>query len=120
MDSGIVVGGSMRDRRGSSSQISLHSAGNFSSKNYEWLRVVASRLIAFHVCHLYSASACSIPEFVKNIVALMCASPLLKPYMEKICSDEKLYALATGESESLEACFKVVFFQRKTLQGEKM
>ncbi|KAI1704211.1 ankyrin repeats (3 copies) domain-containing protein [Ditylenchus destructor] len=83
VDSGIVVGSTTsRNHRGS--QMSLTSG-----------------IVAFHVCHLYSAATCSIPEFVRNIVALMCASPLLKPYMEKVCSDDRLYELATCESASL-------------------
>uniref|UniRef100_A0A915DEL2 Uncharacterized protein n=1 Tax=Ditylenchus dipsaci TaxID=166011 RepID=A0A915DEL2_9BILA len=95
VDSGIVVGST-------GSQTSLNSSTNFSSRNYEWLRMVACRVIAFHTCHLYCASTCSIPEFIRNICSYMCASPILRPYTERICSDDRLYLLSTNEAASLE------------------
>uniref|UniRef100_A0A915DGC7 Uncharacterized protein n=1 Tax=Ditylenchus dipsaci TaxID=166011 RepID=A0A915DGC7_9BILA len=95
VDSGIVVGST-------GSQTSLNSSTNFSSRNYEWLRMVACRVISFHTCHLYCASTCSIPEFVRNLCSYMCASPLLRPYTERIGSDDRLYQLATSEAASLE------------------
>lgn len=75
----------------------------FSSRNYEWLRLVASHVIAFHNCHLYSAMSCSIPEFVRNLVAYMLMSPLLRNtgYALRIYKNAKTWEMATSESSSL-------------------
>lgn len=75
----------------------------FSSRNYEWLRLLASRVVAFHNCHLYCAASCSIPEFVRNIVAYLLTSPLLRHtrYAANICGDTRKWELATLETASL-------------------
>uniref|UniRef100_A0A7E4VTV5 ANK_REP_REGION domain-containing protein n=1 Tax=Panagrellus redivivus TaxID=6233 RepID=A0A7E4VTV5_PANRE len=89
VDSGIVVG----------SQMSLNST--LSSRNYEWLRVVANRIVAYHNCRLSSAATCTIPEFVRNIAAHMCISPLMSSYADIIKENTDLYTLMTEEQASV-------------------
>lgn len=91
VDSGIVI----------ESQSSLNST--LSSKNYEWLRAVGVRIVAYHNCRLYHASTCVIPEFVLNIAAHMYNSPLLQSYADLIRENKELIELLTSES----FCFSI-------------
>ncbi|CAI4230507.1 unnamed protein product [Auanema sp. JU1783] len=50
------------------------------SRNYEWMRAVAGRVVAYHTCSIQDASSCAIPEFVCNLGAMLAASPVLKSY----------------------------------------
>ncbi|VDM59616.1 unnamed protein product [Angiostrongylus costaricensis] len=54
----------------------------WNSRNYEWMRAVAARLVAFHICNIQSSSSCSIPELVCNIGAWLSRSPILKSYTD--------------------------------------
>ncbi|KAJ1357509.1 hypothetical protein KIN20_015676 [Parelaphostrongylus tenuis] len=54
----------------------------WNSKNYEWMRAVAARLVAFHICNIQSSSSCSIPELVCNLGAWLSQSPILKSYTD--------------------------------------
>lgn len=73
-----------------------------SSRNYEWLRAVASRVCAYHNCYLHCATSCSIPEFIRNLGSHMCRSVLLHPYADAIAADESLSELLTSEATSLQ------------------
>ncbi|WKY01863.1 hypothetical protein Q1695_015685 [Nippostrongylus brasiliensis] len=61
----------------------------WNSANYEWMRAVATRLVAFHICDIQSSSSCSIPEFVCNLGAWMSRSPILKSYANILNKSEE-------------------------------
>ncbi|KJH41889.1 ankyrin repeat protein [Dictyocaulus viviparus] len=68
----------------------------WNSRNYEWMRAIASRLVAFHICNIQSSSSCLIPEFVCNLAAWLSRSPILKSYTEilnKVCFTENITLL---------------------------
>ncbi|XGW15012.1 hypothetical protein V3C99_000915 [Haemonchus contortus] len=65
----------------------------WNSANYEWMRAVAARLVAFHICDIQSSSSCSIPEFVCNLGAWLSRSPVLKSYADILNKNEDLESL---------------------------
>ncbi|EYC21875.1 hypothetical protein Y032_0018g3578 [Ancylostoma ceylanicum] len=73
----------------------------YNSRNYEWMRAVATRLVAFHICNIQSSSSCSIPEFVCNLGAWLSRSPILKSYAEILTKNEEKESLL-----KLEECIK--------------
>lgn len=91
VDSGIVV----------ESQSSLNST--LSSRNYEWLKAVGVKIVAYHNCRLYHAATCVIPEFVLNIASHMYNSPLLQSYADLIRENKDLLDVLTSES----LCFNI-------------
>ncbi|CAD5222211.1 unnamed protein product [Bursaphelenchus xylophilus] len=89
VDSGIVVG-----NQGSNDS-------TVSSKNYEWLRKVANKVVAYHECHLYSSNTCGIPEFIQNLASYLRANPAMKDYNDLIEENDDLLQLLEGENEAL-------------------
>lgn len=102
-------------------------ATTWNSANYEWMRAVATRLVAFHICDIQSvsgsspiafdsescsmlpfqSSSCSIPEFVCNIGAWLCRSPILKSYadiLNKVGFLTEFQFMAHHVSERYEPC----------------
>ncbi|VDN25776.1 unnamed protein product [Cylicostephanus goldi] len=73
----------------------------YNSRNYEWMRAVAARLVAFHICNIQSSSSCSIPEFVCNIGAWLSRSPILKSYADILNKNEEKESLL-----KLDECIK--------------
>ncbi|KAK6053721.1 hypothetical protein COOONC_08775 [Cooperia oncophora] len=65
----------------------------WNSANYEWMRAVAARLVAFHICDIQSSSSCSIPEFVCNLGAWLSRSPILKSYADILNKSEETESL---------------------------
>ncbi|KAE9417289.1 hypothetical protein Angca_007587, partial [Angiostrongylus cantonensis] len=73
----------------------------WNSKNYEWMRAVAARLVAFHICNIQSSSSCSIPELVCNLGAWLSRSPILKSYTDILKKNKEKVELL-----NLEECIK--------------
>ncbi|CAJ0942929.1 unnamed protein product, partial [Mesorhabditis belari] len=76
--------------------------------HYEWLKAVAARLVAYHVCSIQSASSCSIPEFVCNLGATLARSPVLRSYADILSKNTNLQELLKLD-ECLRVSPKVVF-----------
>ncbi|KAK6745101.1 hypothetical protein RB195_011669 [Necator americanus] len=73
----------------------------YNSRNYEWMRAIATRLVAFHICNIQSSSSCSIPEFVCNLGAWLSRSPILKSYADILNKNEEKESLL-----KIEECVK--------------
>ncbi|CAD5216951.1 unnamed protein product [Bursaphelenchus okinawaensis] len=95
VDSGIVVGSQ------SSNESSL------SSKNYEWLRKVSNKVVAYHECHLYASNTCGIPEFIQNTASYLRTA--IKEYNDVIEDDDGLQKLLEDENEVLKFSPKQLF-----------
>ena len=91
VDSGITIG----------SESSVSST--LKSRNYEWFKAIASRIIAYHNSRIFSASTCMLPEFTKNIATHLYTSPLLNFYSEILQEDGELLELL----HSKDACVSV-------------
>uniref|UniRef100_A0A0N5A5I7 ANK_REP_REGION domain-containing protein n=1 Tax=Parastrongyloides trichosuri TaxID=131310 RepID=A0A0N5A5I7_PARTI len=76
---------------------------NLNSRNYEWLRQISNRVVAYHNCRLYSASSCAIPEFICNIVAQLVQCNKFFPLTEFLIKPENSHYL-TAVSNPMECC----------------
>ncbi|XP_076866252.1 LOW QUALITY PROTEIN: protein TANC2 [Brachyhypopomus gauderio] len=65
----------------------------------EALRRLASQVVAYHYCQADNAYTCLVPEFVHNVVALLCRAPQLQAYRELLQKQPHLQSLL-----SLRAC----------------
>ncbi|CAJ0583600.1 unnamed protein product, partial [Mesorhabditis spiculigera] len=79
----------------------LDSGCEADAPHYEWLRAVAARLVAYHVCSIQDAATCSIPEFVCNLGATLAHSPILLSYADILTKNPGLQNLLT-----LDNCLK--------------
>lgn len=97
LDSGFVNG----SRLSLASQSGAGAVGAngpiFQSRNYEWLRAVASRIVAYHCCRVESGPTCSVAEFVSNLGATLASAPMLRAYAELLTNDPELQPLLTLE-----------------------
>ena len=84
------------------------------SRNYEWLRAVAARIVSYHVCSMHSASSCAVPEFVCNLAAMLARSAVLKSYTDILAKSPKLLELLRLEESVKHAPLEVF---RKTIAG---
>ncbi|KAI6235274.1 hypothetical protein M3Y95_00034200 [Aphelenchoides besseyi] len=73
-----------------------------SSRNYEWLRGLAKRVVAYHECHLYAPNTCIIPEFVRNIATHLLSSPILRSYANIVQNDPQLRELIRNDQSGLD------------------
>ncbi|KAI6188270.1 hypothetical protein M3Y98_00336700 [Aphelenchoides besseyi] len=78
------------------------SDSTLSSRNYEWLRGLAKRVVAYHECHLYAPNTCIIPEFVRNIATHLLSSPILRSYANIVQNDSRLRELIRNDQSGLD------------------
>uniref|UniRef100_A0A0K0F5L4 ANK_REP_REGION domain-containing protein n=1 Tax=Strongyloides venezuelensis TaxID=75913 RepID=A0A0K0F5L4_STRVS len=93
VDSGIVL----------ESNESSMPCVNLNSRNYEWLRQISNRVVAYHNCRLYSATSCAIPEFICNLVSQFVQCNKFYPLAEFLSKPENSHYL-TAVSNPIECC----------------
>lgn len=61
--------------------------------NQEWCSAVGAQVAAYHFCQIDNSETCFLPEFLRNLIAQLAATPSLKPYAEFLAKLENLPGL---------------------------
>ncbi|CAD6188307.1 unnamed protein product [Caenorhabditis auriculariae] len=113
MDVTCVLGAAGSGKTTIVKQIVLHSSfyqlrnATLERQKNEWLRAVASRVVAWHICDVQNAASCSIPEFLCNLTAWLASSHVLQAYARAISKDQDLLKLARVEECEKRDCRQV-------------